>query len=195
MDALRKNCLKVIGIDPGSRFTGFGIINVKPNGYDVIDYGVLRIKPEPFHIRLLQIYEELSEIIQTHQPDVMSIEQVFVANNPGSALKLGQARGAALLAGASAGLPVEEYTALQIKKAIAGYGHATKEQMQQMIMLLLGLPKIPQADAADALSIALCHGQAHKVVGNTQNALDQLMKETNNQALAYRGGRLRRRRR
>lgn len=193
--------MKIIGIDPGSRFTGFGIIQVVANGYKVIDYGVLRIKPESFHLRLLQIFSELSEIIDTHRPDVMAIEQVFVSNNPGSALKLGQARGAALLAGAKAELAVEEYTALQIKKAVVGYGHATKTQMQQMVTMLLNLPKAPQADAADALSIALCHGQANKVMSQTQKVLDSLSSQTQmrqssttkNAKLTYRAGRLRRR--
>ena len=107
--------------------------------------------------RLKTIYDGVSEIIRTYQPTVMAIEKVFMAVNADSALKLGQARGAAILAGANHSLPVSEYTALQIKRAAVGKGHAAKSQVQHMVKALLGLPASPQADAADALACAICH--------------------------------------
>lgn len=152
--------MRILGVDPGSRFTGFGVIDDKQSGFHVVDYGVIRVKPLAFPYRLQQIFEELSEIIQTQKPDSFAIEQVFVAKNPGSALKLGHARGAAMLAGAVAGLYADEYSALQIKKAVVGQGRADKSQMQAMIKRLLNLPELPTSDAADALSVALCHGQS-----------------------------------
>lgn len=185
--------MRILGIDPGSRYTGYGIIDAVNNKYSVIDYGVLVIKPLDFSFRLQQIFEELSEIIQTQKPDAMAIEQVFVAKNPSSALKLGHARGAAMLAGSVSGLHAAEYSALQIKKAVVGHGRADKAQMQKMIMLLLGLKELPQSDAADALSIALCHGQSYQLLNGLMATETPLGSKLDGQlsGLSYRRGRLR----
>ncbi len=183
--------MRIIGIDPGSRYTGYGIIDAINNQYHVVDYGVLVIQPMEFSYRLQQIFEELGEIILTQKPTAMAIEQVFLAKNPSSALKLGHARGAALLAGAVVGLHAVEYSALQIKKAIVGHGKAQKAQMQRMVQILLKLDEVPQADAADALSVALCHGQSYQVLSNSalvsKNSAQKALC-----GLSYRRGRLRR---
>lgn len=183
--------MRILGVDPGSRRTGYGIIDMHQNQFKVIDFGHLIIKPVDFAYRLQQIFEQLSEIIATQKPEAFAIEQVFVAKNPGSALKLGHARGAAMLAGSTHGLFAAEYSALQIKKAIVGNGRADKAQMQKMIMLLLNLPELPQADAADALSIALCHGQSFHFK-NTQSVLESAEQTLSHKGLAFRRGRLRR---
>jgi len=117
----------------------------------------------PLADRLALIYSQLEELILQFQPDAMAVEQVFVAKNPASALKLGHARGVALLAGVKANLPVSEYTALQVKSAVVGYGRAAKAQVQQMTRTLLCLPEIAQEDAADALAVAICHAHSHKL--------------------------------
>jgi len=178
--------VRILGVDPGSRFTGFGVVDYKAGQFIVIDYGVIKIKPVGFPERLQQIFEDLGEVIAFQKPTTMAIEQVFVAKNPSSALKLGHARGAAMLAGSCAGLFASEYSALQIKKAIVGTGRADKPQMQKMIMLLLGLTELPQNDAADALSVALCHGQSLASM-NTILSTNPLLQK------GFRNGRARRR--
>ncbi len=112
-------------------------------------------------LRLQQIYQGLCSLIEQHRPDAVAIEQIFMARNPASALKLGHARGVAILAGIDAGLPVAEYSALQVKSAVVGYGRAGKSQVQQMTRMLLNLPEIAQEDAADALAVAICHAHSH----------------------------------
>ncbi len=154
----------ILGIDPGSRITGYGLIEQQGNRLLHIDNGAIRTRSEsPLAERLLLIYTQLEELIQKFQPDAMAVEQVFVAKNPASALKLGHARGVALLAGVKADLPVAEYTALQVKSAVTGYGRAAKAQIQQMTRTLLCLPDIAQEDAADALAVAICHAHSHKL--------------------------------
>lgn len=151
----------VLGIDPGSRVTGYGIIEKQGNRLVHIDNGaIFTDKAGDFPLRLHRIFEGLSEIIAQYRPDAMSIEQIFFSNNVQSALKLGQARGAAIVAGVNAGLPVAEYTALQVKQAVVGHGKAAKEQVQQMVKALLNLPEIAQADASDALAVAICHANS-----------------------------------
>lgn len=147
----------IIGIDPGSRITGYGIINWVGNTREYVDSGCIRIQGDILSERLNQIYQGVSELISTYSPQVMAIEKVFMARNPDSALKLGQARGVAIVAGANQGLPVYEYSARQVKQAVVGKGAAAKSQVQHMVTALLKLNKTPQADAADALAIALCH--------------------------------------
>lgn len=155
------NRMKVLGIDPGSRITGYGIIRSEGNRLLHLDNGALFTDTTAdFSTRLLQIYRGLTDIIKTYQPDAMAVEQVFFAKNVQSALKLGQARGAAIVAGADAGLPIFEYSALQVKQAVVGHGRAAKEQVQQMVKILLNLPEIAQADASDALAIAICHANS-----------------------------------
>jgi crossover junction endodeoxyribonuclease RuvC len=150
--------MRILGIDPGSRFTGFGIITVLRNGkLGYVASGCIRIPKGSLAERLKVILEGVGEVIDTHSPEVLSIEKVFMARNADSALKLGQARGAALCAALQHNLPVNEYTALQIKRAVVGTGRGDKKQVQHMVTALLGLSGIPQADAADALAAAICH--------------------------------------
>lgn len=147
----------ILGIDPGSRVTGFGIIEVKGNHNKYVASGCIKTKGETQGDRLLQIYEGLSTIIKEHAPSEVAIEKVFFKENADSALKLGQARGAAFVAVANHKLSLAEYAARLVKKTVVGYGGADKKQIQQMIKILLCLSDIPQSDAADALAIALCH--------------------------------------
>lgn len=147
----------ILGIDPGSRITGYGVIRDTGRGCEYVASGCIRTGTGELPERLNAVFAGVSEIIQTYQPETMGIEQVFMARNADSALKLGQARGAAIVAGAQAGLAISEYSATQVKSAIAGSGRAAKEQVQMMVMHLLKLTKKPQIDASDALAIALCH--------------------------------------
>lgn len=155
----------ILGIDPGSRATGYGLVEQQGNRLLHIDNGAIMTRSDdPLADRLALIYNQLEDLIQIFKPDAMAVEQVFVAKNPASALKLGHARGVALLAGVKAGLPVAEYTALQVKSAVVGYGRAAKSQVQHMTRTLLNLPEIAQEDAADALAIAICHAHSHQLV-------------------------------
>lgn len=151
----------ILGVDPGSRKTGFGVINTVGDKCEYLASGVIHVADYEFAERLKQIYLCLQTIIHEHSPQMMVVEQVFMAKNASSALKLGQARGAAIAAGAVAGLDVQEYSARQIKQAIVGTGAAEKAQVQHMVKTLLRLDKTPQEDAADALAAAICH--AHTV--------------------------------
>lgn len=152
----------ILGVDPGSRKTGFGIINVLGNHSEYIISGVIRLPDADLPERLKVIFDSLSEIIERHCPEEMSVEQVFMGKSAGSALKLGQARGAAIVAGTFHNLSIFEYAARQIKQAVVGNGGAQKEQVQHMVKTLLRLPAIPQEDAADALAAALCHGHTQQ---------------------------------
>lgn len=150
--------IRILGIDPGLRVTGFGIIEKTGQRLAYVASGCVRIPhsgtlPE----RIAVILESLGEVIGTHQPGEVALEKVFVNVNPESTLLLGQARGAAISAVVLAKLPVAEYTALQIKQAVVGTGHARKEQVQEMVKRLLRLPGHPSPDAADALACAICH--------------------------------------
>ena len=157
--------MRVLGIDPGSRITGYGIIDKEGNRLVHVDNGaIFTDSHKDFPLRLQRIYRGLSEVIERHRPDAMAVENIFFATNVQSALKLGQARGAAIVAGVNAGLPVFEYTALQVKQAVVGHGRADKQQVQKMLKALLNLPEVAQEDASDALATAVCH--AHSVVLN-----------------------------
>jgi len=151
--------MRVLGIDPGTLRTGYGIVSDSGEKLKALDWGVIRTSQrQPYWQRLKTIYQELKKVIETHRPQVASIEDLFMSNNARSALKLGQARGAAILAASNMGLEVEEYTALQIKQAIAGYGRAEKEQVSRMVCTLLGISsKIENSDTTDALATAVCH--------------------------------------
>jgi len=153
--------MKILGIDPGSRATGYGLVLCEGNRLQHIDNGVIR-PPEKAELatRLLYIQQELATVIARYAPECAAVEQVFVAHNAQSALKLGQARGVALLAAAQAGLDVSEYTPMQVKSAVVGYGRAAKGQVQQMVRALLNLPEIAQEDASDALAVAICHAHS-----------------------------------
>lgn len=147
----------ILGIDPGSRATGFGLIQHTANKTQYLGSGCIRVVGEQLADRLEQIFSGVTQIIQQYRPDEFAIEQVFMAKNADSALKLGQARGAAIVAATQQGLPVAEYSARQIKQSVVGKGNAEKTQVQHMVVQLLSLSKKPQSDAADALAVALCH--------------------------------------
>ncbi len=147
----------ILGIDPGSRITGYGVIQQKGSKCIYIASGCIRTKGDTLAPKLDMIFKGISEIIKQYQPTEFGIEQVFMAKNPDSALKLGQARGAAIVAATQADLYIQEYSARQIKQAVAGIGAATKEQVQHMVMQILNLSGKPQADAADGLAVAICH--------------------------------------
>lgn len=148
---------RIIGIDPGSRITGYGVIESDGIRSRHITHGTLRLKGDELPPRLGQIFAGIGQIIDEFQPAVMAIEQVFVSKNPASALKLGQARGAAICAAVSRQLSVVEYTPTRIKQAVVGVGRAEKEQVQHMVQLILKLAERPVTDAADALAVALSH--------------------------------------
>ncbi|MBF0178726.1 MAG: crossover junction endodeoxyribonuclease RuvC [Magnetococcales bacterium] len=151
---------RVLGIDPGTTVTGWGVVEPNGSGFRHVAHGSIRTSADtPLPARLERIFSGLIEVIRLHRPQVVSIEEIFVSVNVQSALKLGHARGCAIVAAASQGLPVFEYGALQIKKATVGFGKAEKQQVQAMVKLLLALPDPPPQDAADALAGALCHLQ------------------------------------
>ncbi len=154
--------MRIIGIDPGTARFGFGIIDAG-DGYAAVDYGTIETSAKvAMAQRLLELYEALTHLIATHSPESMAIEQLFFSRNVTTAIAVGQARGVALLAAAQAEIPVAEYTPAEVKQAISGYGNADKQQVQFMVQLLLELDTVPYPDdAADALAVALCHGQSH----------------------------------
>jgi len=148
---------RILGIDPGSRKAGFGIIESGHYHPTYVSSGVIRVEKFSGAERLKNIFESVMQIIDQYHPEVMAIEKVFVYKNPSSAITLGQARGVILCAAALKNLPIMEYTPTQIKRTIVGQGHATKDQVQFMVKNLLKLTESPQEDAADALAAALCH--------------------------------------
>lgn len=147
----------ILGIDPGSRITGYGIVEDTPQGVRYIASGSIRADAENFPERLKRIFDGVTELVEQFQPQQLAIEQVFMHKNADSALKLGQARGAAICAAQAAGLPVFEYAARQVKQAIVGKGSAEKDQVQHMVKILLGVTGTLQVDAGDALGVCLCH--------------------------------------
>ena len=156
--------MRIIGIDPGSGATGYGIIETDGSGHRIVLYGAVQTSAKkPFHERLLKIHSELNKILAREKADAMAIEEVFHAVNIQAALRLGHARGVALLCAAEYGLSVHEYSPLEIKSAVVGYGRADKFQIQAMVRLLLKLPELPEPDhAADALAVAICHANRIK---------------------------------
>ncbi len=151
------SALRVLGIDPGSRVTGFGIVEGGRGRARYVVSGCLRLGRGPLAARLRQIFHDMSEVVARYRPEVVAVEAVFVHRNPASALVLGQARGVAIAAAVAAGLPLVEYSPSQVKQAVVGTGRAEKLQVQAMVQRLLALEGAPQADAADALAVALCH--------------------------------------
>lgn len=150
----------VIGIDPGTAATGYGLIQEDKEGsLAVVDYGVIVTPPKKsMPQRLLQLYDDLLEVISLHRPQSGAVERLFFQRNVRTAITVGQARGVALLTLAKANLPVAEYTPLEVKQAVAGYGRADKNQVQQMVRVLLDMEEVPRPDdAADALAVAICH--------------------------------------
>jgi crossover junction endodeoxyribonuclease RuvC len=160
----------ILGIDPGSRFTGYGVIKQEGRHFTYLGSGCIKAMSsgDDLASRLQTIFAGVSEIILQFKPDLFAIEQVFMAKNPDSALKLGQARGAAIVAATNTGLSIGEYSARQIKQAVVGKGSADKAQVQHMVKSILKLPGMPQEDAADALAVALCHAHSHEFLGKTQ---------------------------
>lgn len=149
--------MRIIGIDPGSRLTGFGIIEIQGDTSRAVHYGAIKAGNGEFTERLGIIFNGIRDLIAEFQPDQAAVESVFVAHNAASAIKLGQARGAAVCAVIAGGVPVSEYSPRSVKQAIVGRGGADKVQVQHMVRVLLGLKESPQEDAADALAVALCH--------------------------------------
>jgi len=154
----------ILGIDPGTRVTGYGIIDHSSHSSKAIDYGCIRPPPKATSSkRYLIIFEAIEDLIAKHKPQALAVEGQFMHKNALSALKLGMARAMAILAAERAGIPIFEYAPKKAKKAVVGYGGASKEQVQKMIQSLLGLPELPTPDdAADALALALCHGHELK---------------------------------
>lgn len=148
---------RILGIDPGSITTGFGVLDIDGRNTAYVTSGCIRSEGDNLAEKLKSIFIYVNEVIDQHQPDELAIEKVFMARNADSAFKLGQARGVAICAASLASLPVHEYAATQVKQSIVGRGRASKDQIQHMVKALLNLPGDPQADAADALAIALCH--------------------------------------
>lgn len=154
--------IRILGIDPGSINTGYGVIDSKGNHSKHVTNGVIKIKGETLAEKLKVIHEGITSLIEEYQPEEISVEKIFMNRNADSAIKLGQARGVAIAAAAIQNRPVYEYTANQVKQATVGKGHAAKEQVQHMIKILLCLDEQPTADAADALAIALCHANSRE---------------------------------
>lgn len=158
----------ILGIDPGSRITGYGLIKEANRQLVYIDSGCIRTSPtQELSQKLLQIYDGICELMDRFSPDEVAIEQVFMHQNPNSALKLGHARGVAMVAAASHRVKVSEYSAREIKQTVVGYGAAEKAQVSHMVVSLLALNKPPQSDAADALAIAICHSHMRSFVGKS----------------------------
>ena len=154
--------MRVFGIDPGSTVTGYGIVEVAGSQTRHLDNGGIHLPTsKTLPHRLAIIYNEVTALIERFQPDAVAVENVFVAKNVSSTLKLGHARGAAIVAAVNAGVTVAEYTPSQVKKALTGYGAASKDQIQRMVKAVLNLPELAFEDASDALAIALCHAQSH----------------------------------
>lgn len=149
--------MRILGIDPGSRVTGYAVVDDLPAGPSYVASGCVRVSTDSFPGRLKQIYDGVHEIVQSYVPDHLAIEKVFMHRNADSALKLGQARGAAICAVLVEGLAVYEYAAREVKQALVGKGGADKAQVQHMVKILLGLRGDIQVDASDALGVALCH--------------------------------------
>jgi crossover junction endodeoxyribonuclease RuvC len=160
--------LRILGIDPGLLVTGFGVIEKSGSRLAYITSGCIRAPAGELSERLKSILDGLREVICTNRPQQVAVEKVFVNVNPQSTLLLGQARGTAICAVVDAGLPVTEYTALQVKQAVVGQGHAGKEQVQEMVKRLLQLPGLPGRDAADALACAICHAHGGQGLGHLQ---------------------------
>lgn len=180
--------MRVLGIDPALRTTGFGVIDVEGSTLHYVASGTIKtegVDSGQLPLRLKVIYDGVREIAARYQPTCASVEIVFVNVNPQSTLLLGQARGAAITGLVSCDIEVAEYTALQMKKAIVGAGHARKEQVQEMVKRLLKLPGLPGKDAADALGLAVCHAHAAKSFA----AIEKVTARTRSTRAQFKGGR------
>lgn len=157
--------MRIIGIDPGYAIVGVGAVEYVGNKFVASEYGAITTPagmPTPERLRI--IYKEISDVLDSYKPDAVAIEELFFNNNAKTAIAVGQARGVLIVAAANRNIPIYEYTPLQIKQAITGYGRADKQQMQNMVKMLLGLSAIPKPDdAADALAVAMCHAHSYKM--------------------------------
>lgn len=165
--------MRVLGIDPGSRVTGLGLVETGDDTLHCLDHRCIRTTGTDLPARLGEIYDGVAAMIRQHRPEVVAIEQVFMASNARSALVLGHARGSAICAAVNTGAPVAEYSALQIKQAVVGTGGAAKEQVQHMVRVLLGLRQTPPSDAADALACAICHIHTARAAARLRTACRQ----------------------
>ncbi len=164
----------ILGVDPGTRATGYGLVKFVGNRLVHVGHGVIKTDPKaPLPVRLATIYRGLRKVIVDYRPDEVGVESIFHAKNAQSALKLGHARGVILLCAELEGAPVAEYSPLEVKSAVVGYGKAEKQQVQEMVRILLALPKKAQADASDALAVAICHGRS-RTVSNMARAVSEL---------------------
>lgn len=154
--------MRILGIDPGYAIMGYGIIDKTGNSFKVVDYGVIKTKAgQPLPERLLKIRLELSEIVEKYKPDEMAVEELFFNTNSKTVIHVAESRGVALVEGSVRGIDVNEYTPLQVKQGVVGYGRAQKEQVMQMVKVLLNLESVPKPDdAADALAVAICHANS-----------------------------------
>jgi crossover junction endodeoxyribonuclease RuvC len=181
--------MRILGIDPGLQCTGFGVIDVEGSALRYVASGTIETSPKDGALlpqRLKTLFDGIGEVTRSYQPDVAACEIVFVNVNPQATLLLGQARGCCVTALVAHGLPVAEYTALQLKKAIAGHGRATKAQIQEMVRRLLRLPGLPGKDAADALGLAITHAQ----VSRTTAAIARVTPTQARTHAAYKSGRV-----
>lgn len=165
--------MRILGIDPGSRITGYGIIDFHQNHARHVASGCIHVKGRDLTARLRAIFDGITEIVDSEGPAEVAVEQVFFARNAASALKLGQARGAALMAGVTRGLPLYEYSPNAVKQAVTGRGHAAKDQVQHMIKMLLCLRDLPASDAADALAVAICHGHTSQTMAHIRSSANR----------------------
>jgi crossover junction endodeoxyribonuclease RuvC len=165
--------LLILGIDPGLAVLGYALVEKQGNKFFVYEYGTIRTPASMDNVkRLHKIHDELTEIIVENEPQQMAVEELFFNKNVKTAIKVGQARGVILLAGIQSGLEVGEYTPLQVKQAVVGYGRASKNQVQQMVKSLLNLDELPTPDdAADALAVSICHGHSYAVKGKWGDVL------------------------
>ena len=168
--ASRQECVRILGIDPGLRITGFGVLDKTGQRLSYVTSGCIKTPDGELPLRLKTILEGLQEVIAECKPDQVALEKVFVNKNPQSTLLLGQARGTAICAAVMHELKISEYTALQVKQAVVGNGHAAKEQVQAMVKHLLRLGGDPSADAADALACAICHAHGGQGLGKLSTA-------------------------
>ncbi len=154
----------ILGVDPGLAILGYGLVKFEANKFAILDYGAITTDAGmPMSQRLTLIYDDLMYVIEKHRPDALAVEELFFNKNIKTALTVGHARGVAVLAGSKSGVQVYEYTPLQVKQAVVGYGRADKKQMQQMVKVLLNLREVPKPDdVADALAVAICHGNSSK---------------------------------
>lgn len=156
--------MRIIGIDPGYAITGFGVIEYEGNHFELVEAGAIETKAGvPFPIRLEKIYDDMMELIAKYKPDAISIEELFFNTNTTTAIGVAQGRGAVLIAAAKTNTPIYEYTPLQVKQAVVGYGRAEKKQVQLMVQRILNLEKIPKLDdTTDAMAIAMCHAHSYR---------------------------------